>query len=411
MNVTPQPVRASRRRTPGAPRAARPRRAMQAPTTGVLPFRLPCRPPKLDLTFTIDKTSSMHQYLEVMKKHSWRIAERLDCEGIDARFGLVVYQDYKQEDDDGLNVSKRWPFTRIFDEFHSQLKSIQAEGGGDGCEAVEAGLGATLEMDWRADATKVCVLIGDAPPHGLGECDDNFQDGAGIDPFVVVDEMAKEGITIFAVGCDELDAAFEFGSDFWVAIAEKTGGRSVALPVAAPLCDVILGSALQEVEETELMEAMSECIRNLRIERPGLNDQSEVEVAYQSMHASAIQVRRLEAQELPATEESARLVEAQTLGEAREALGVDEKSPPRDTLSRVPWVPRSPEEREMAVNEALSEPAPDAEAPAPMAAGTPRDPGQLGVVKVSLKEEPVSIDVFRRIYEKGRARGAFAMDP
>lgn len=397
---------------------------MQAPTTGVSPFRLPCRTPKLDLTFTIDKTSSMHQYLEVMKKHSWRIAERLDCEGIDVRFGLVVYQDYKQEDDDGLNVSKRWPFTRSFDEFHSQLKSIKAEGGGDGCEAVEAGLGATLEMDWRADATKVCVLIGDAPPHGLGECDDNFQDGAGIDPFVVVDEMAKEGITIFAVGCDELDAAFEFGSDFWVAIAEKTGGRSVALPVAAPLCDVILGSALQEVEETELMEAMSECIRNLRIERPGLNDQSEVEVAYQSMHASAMQVRRLEAQELPATEESARLVEAQTLGEAREALGVDEKSPPRDTSSRVPWVPRSPEEREMAMNEALSEPAPDAEAsvappilappprpaPAPAAPGAPRDPRQLGVVKVSLKEEPVSIDVFRRIYEKGRARGAFATD-
>lgn len=49
------------------------------------------------------------------------------------------------------------------------LKTLYASGGGDGPEAVTAGMKAALELDWREGASKMTVLIADAPSHGIGE--------------------------------------------------------------------------------------------------------------------------------------------------------------------------------------------------------------------------------------------------
>ena len=42
---------------------------------------------------------------------------------------------------------------------------------------MEEGLKAVAEMEWRDIPTKVCMLIGDAPPHGLGESHDHYPNG------------------------------------------------------------------------------------------------------------------------------------------------------------------------------------------------------------------------------------------
>jgi len=45
-------------------------------------------------------------------------------------------------------------------------------------EAVTDALHELLNLSWRATATKICVFIADAPPHGLGGSGgDNFPDG------------------------------------------------------------------------------------------------------------------------------------------------------------------------------------------------------------------------------------------
>lgn len=71
-------------------------------------------------------------------------------------------------------------------------------------------------MDWRQHATKMVVLIADAPPHGIGEYGDGesaiylselhsvqlvclgFDDGSpdGHDPLQIAREMALRGITL-----------------------------------------------------------------------------------------------------------------------------------------------------------------------------------------------------------------------
>lgn len=69
-------------------------------------------------------------------------------------------------------------------------------------------------MDWRPYATKMVVIIADAPPHGIGEYGDGqlyiftpcissqrilgFDDGSpdGHDPLQIAREMASRGITL-----------------------------------------------------------------------------------------------------------------------------------------------------------------------------------------------------------------------
>ena len=43
---------------------------------------------------------------------------------------------------------------------------------------VTAALAEALDMDWRPNATKMVVLIADAPPHGIGEHGDGFPEGS-----------------------------------------------------------------------------------------------------------------------------------------------------------------------------------------------------------------------------------------
>ena len=84
------------------------------------------------------------------------------------------------------------------------LQNCSAQGGGDGPEAVADGLHEVLKLSWRADSTKICVLISDAPPHGLGASGDGFPNGcpAGLDPLKIVRDMAEKHITLYAVGVE-----------------------------------------------------------------------------------------------------------------------------------------------------------------------------------------------------------------
>lgn len=86
----------------------------------------------------------------------------------------------------------------------SRIFRAQAQGGGDGPESICCGLHDSLHMDWRKEATKVVILIADAPPHGLGEQIDGFPDGCpdGRDPLAIAREMASRGISIYTVGCE-----------------------------------------------------------------------------------------------------------------------------------------------------------------------------------------------------------------
>lgn len=68
----------------------------------------------------------------------------------------------------------------------ANLGSLSATGGGDGPEAQADGLYDALHASWNAKATKVAVLITDAPPHGIGEAGDGFPKGCPLRALLVL---------------------------------------------------------------------------------------------------------------------------------------------------------------------------------------------------------------------------------
>jgi hypothetical protein len=89
------------------------------------------------------------------------------------RLAVVAFRDHEDED---YVVEDFQGFTDNICNVKSNLKSLKAEGGRDGPEAVAAALDKALQLKWREDTNcaKVAVLIVDAPPHGIGEENDDY---------------------------------------------------------------------------------------------------------------------------------------------------------------------------------------------------------------------------------------------
>jgi Mg-chelatase subunit ChlD len=89
------------------------------------------------------------------------------------RLGVLAFRDHEDE-----YITKDFGgFTADVDKVVANLGSLEAEGGDDYPEAVAAALDHASKMNWRSEAVKIAVLITDAPPHGIGEKDDDYWEG------------------------------------------------------------------------------------------------------------------------------------------------------------------------------------------------------------------------------------------
>ena len=188
---------------------------------------------KLDLAFAMDCTSSMGSYIAAAKQNIENIVQTISTSGIgEVRFGLVEYRDHPPQD--SSFVTRKHDFTVSVTTMKSWLNQCSAQGGGDTPEAVADALYDCLHLSWRPDATKVCVLISDAPPHGL----ETPPCLAGHDPMNIAYQMARKGITLYSVGCEPSINAYK---DFFMAIAFMTGGQYVPLSDAKIFAMLSLG--------------------------------------------------------------------------------------------------------------------------------------------------------------------------
>jgi Mg-chelatase subunit ChlD len=174
---------------------------------------------KLDLVFLIDATGSMADEIDKLKATLHSIAAdvaRLPSQP-DLCFGLVAYRDKTD-----AFVLRSHNFTNDLGAFQGVLNNLHAAGGGDYPEAMNEALNATVHsLSWRgAGATRLVVLLADAPPHldyGGPQYDDDMVAALG------------KGIKIFSVGASGLDKQGEY---IQRQIAQYTGGRFVFLTYA-----------------------------------------------------------------------------------------------------------------------------------------------------------------------------------
>ncbi|CAH1799330.1 unnamed protein product [Owenia fusiformis] len=206
----------------------------------------------LDLAFAMDCTGSMSSYIRSAQRSIHKIVEEIVAkEQSDINLALVEYRDHPPQD--SSFVTRPHDFTNKVGKMKGWLDDCSASGGGDGPEAVADALHQVLKLSWRDEATKICVFIADAPPHGLQKSRDGFPKGCpdGLDPMTITHQLAEKGVTIYMVGCEP---AINRHRDFFMAIAHLTGGQYVPLRNAELLAQVIIGGAQEEISLQKLME-------------------------------------------------------------------------------------------------------------------------------------------------------------
>jgi hypothetical protein len=214
---------------------------------------------ELDVAFCCDCTGSMSAYLKSAQQNIFNISSEIHTRAKNAsvRFALVKYRDHPPQD--STFVTEVYPFTDSIKVMKGNVDTMQAQGGGDGPEAVSAALVEVNHLAWRPNATKICVLISDAPPHGLGEDGDGFPEGCPLktDPVVTAKEMASKGITIYAVGVEPiLSTQYKFARDFMMMLAKMTEGKFLPLGRADILANVIINGALEGLNLQELWDTL-----------------------------------------------------------------------------------------------------------------------------------------------------------
>lgn len=275
---------------------------------------------ELDLVFLLDCTGSMGAYIDAAKENIEAIVTRLvskNGQRFDLRFGIVAYRDHPPEDKTW--VTKAFPFTRSATETRKVLSELKAHGGGDTPEAVGTALRATLDAEWRSDATKVVILIADAPPHGLegSSSGDRFPNGEpnGIDPFDVLSDMGQRAITIYSVVPGDNYAAMSF----FGAAAKQTNGQAVAMGSAAALADVVVGASLEEVDLEKLLPRVKSLTESITASSPALSEDEIQHRVWKSLADEKVKTRRTVIHSKISDEAASTIAAATSLDEARAA--------------------------------------------------------------------------------------------
>ncbi|MBX3233305.1 MAG: VWA domain-containing protein [Labilithrix sp.] len=160
---------------------------------------------QLDLVFCVDLTSSMTPFIEAARAQMVRILDALRAtEGVDVRVAVVGYRDHGTV----VKLVEVHPFAANSAKTKAVLDKLKVQSppeNTDAAEAVFSGLAAVVDLAWRAGAYRVCVLVGDAPPHACSEERGPHPDRFAIDPTgMSLDDVAntleENGIFLHALG-------------------------------------------------------------------------------------------------------------------------------------------------------------------------------------------------------------------
>ncbi len=205
---------------------------------------------QVDLSFIVDTTGSMGHFITAARQQMIDVLTALTDRSslpIDMQIGLIEYRDHPPED--RSFVFRAHAFTPNLKAVQTTIDHLKPEGGGDACEAVFDGiLAACDELEWRTHSQRLAVLIGDAPPHGVGGRGDGFRTGCpcGLNPDRVTSHVETSGIVLYAIGLTH-DV-----TDSFTRLARFTGGEYFASAQGAAAIDTLKGVLLNDFDDLDL---------------------------------------------------------------------------------------------------------------------------------------------------------------
>ena len=222
----------------------------------------------VDVIFAIDLTGSMFNEIDVVKSNASDIMNDLRTLIPDSQFGLVTFTDYPKYYEEYCNYTATygypelpdWPYrldqtlTTNVSKVNETIAELILGNGGDGPQDYtrvlwECGVNDTSNIGWRADATKIVIMFGDAPTH---DCDFFAPTSYGGDPGPdeianTADDLDFETVVAQIAGNDlivlSVDSSNPPGGDAETSfkyMAYETGGQYYPLSDADEIPDAVL---------------------------------------------------------------------------------------------------------------------------------------------------------------------------
>lgn len=215
----------------------------------------------LDLCFVVDTTGSMGDDIDNAKDNMESILAHLAEKTENYRVALIDYRDYPERTGyyDDYPYRVQLTFANNNESITEAINGLDLGDGGDGDETVYSALMSAVELDWRMDAKKVIIILGDAPPldpepvtdftyddvlRALINADINIDYEDSDDR--VTDSMDVSLINVFSIGADASTDAEDFFED----IAISTGGSYASVDDASEVGNAIIES-IEQIEVAE----------------------------------------------------------------------------------------------------------------------------------------------------------------
>ncbi len=174
---------------------------LNATVVMMLPAIVAPTPPALDLAFAIDVTGSMSDELRYVNGEIENIVHRVEAEaqGVRVRVSSTFYRDRVD-----AFVVQQIPFTANVPGFAQAMLGVNASGGGDYPEDMNAGLEAAMtRLAWSdGHAVRVLVVIADAPPQPYADEQFNYRQ--------TMIDASRRGIRILPVAASGADRSVEY---------------------------------------------------------------------------------------------------------------------------------------------------------------------------------------------------------
>ncbi len=173
---------------------------------------------RVEVAFVLDTTGSMGELIDGAKRKIWSIASTVVETNPDAdiSMALVAYRDRGD-----AYVVQTTPLSEDIQGMYGKLVRLQAEGGEDTPESVNAALNEAVKgLQWTSGdhVKRIVFLVGDAPPHMDYQQERQY-------PEILKDARARDIIVNAVQAGDMLET-----TEIWKEIAQFGRGRYIAIP-------------------------------------------------------------------------------------------------------------------------------------------------------------------------------------
>ena len=211
---------------------------------------------QLDLVFCVDLTGSMSGFISVAKRQMAQVLDAFAPQlhgGL--RVGIVGFRDHC----DGDKLLEVYPLDGDLARVSAAIAKLAVSGGGDAPEAVYTGLEACLALDWSAGSYRVVLLVGDAPPHGVGCAGDTLAiDPTGLSLDDMANKLETEGVFVHALAMRSGDALL---ASSFQRLSVSTGGgyHETSSTASIAIVESIARGLLQDIElDTRILARLRE---------------------------------------------------------------------------------------------------------------------------------------------------------